>query len=98
MGKEPEGAVDLQALMAQLQESPELAAQPKALLHTAYCQDMNATSEDTKRQMSKKPIFISKFLKIVPILQGNFAIKALSYLLNAKIFSELFEKKNAAIR
>lgn len=33
--KEPEGSVDLQALVAQLQENPELAAQLKALLHTA---------------------------------------------------------------
>lgn len=33
--KEPEGPVDLQALVAQLQENPELAAQLKALLHTA---------------------------------------------------------------
>ena len=33
--KEPEGSVDLQALVAQLQENPALAAQLKALLHTA---------------------------------------------------------------
>lgn len=33
--KEPESGVDLQALVSQLQKNPELAAQLKALLHTA---------------------------------------------------------------
>lgn len=33
--KEPESGVDLQTLVAQLQKNPELAAQLKALLHTA---------------------------------------------------------------
>ena len=33
--KEPESTIDLQTLITQLQENPELAAHLKALLHTA---------------------------------------------------------------
>lgn len=51
-----EGSVDLQALRAQLQETPELAVQLKIFLHTVYRQDLKLISEDTKNQICKTPV------------------------------------------